>query len=92
MGTIPVAALALILLASPSPLRAEEAPRLPVPEVVTAPTVLPTPEVLQEAHIARTTYPAADESTASQATTNRSLLIIIGLALAVGALLVVAFG
>ncbi len=91
MRTIPVAALALTLLASPPLVHAEEAPRVPVPEVVTAPTVLPMPEALQKAHIPRTTDFNADESTARQ-TTNRSLLIIIGLALAVGALLVVAFG
>ena len=91
MGIIPAAALALALLAAPSPVHAEEIPPLPLPEVVPALPLLPAPEALQEVHIPRSTASHADESIARQ-TTIRSLLIIIGLAVAVGALLVVAFG
>ena len=91
MGIIPAAALALALLASPSSAHAEETAPVPLPEVVPALPPLPVPEALQEVQIPRTTAFHADESSARQ-TTNRSLLIIIGLAVAVGALLVVAFG
>ncbi len=92
MGVISSAALALALLAAPAPVPAHETPPLPAPRVASSPAVTVTaPEMLRAAYVPRTAASEA-EAPAARQTSNRTLLVLIGLAVAVGALLVVAFG